>query len=489
MSVINNEDVEKVLKKFEPVMGLEVHAQLKTTTKLMSAASNQFGSSPNTAVSTICTGMPGALPVLNKKAVQMALQAGLALDCEIQKRSVFSRKHYFYPDLPKGYQISQYDRPYALKGAVQFYLNGEKRKIALTRIHLEEDAGKNLHFDDRGVSLVDLNRSSVPLIEIVSEPEIRSTAEAAAYLKALRLALRYLDICEGNLEEGNFRCDANISLRPRGEQKFGTRVELKNINSFRNLERAITYEILRQADLLDSGGKITQETRLWDADQNKSISMRSKEEAADYRYMPEPDLLPLEIVERDIEDIRKKLPEMPIARMDRFIRDYGRNIYDADVLTASSSLADYYETVSKAIQDPQLASTFIQTNVLAHIANVETDIETFFPDAKALSDLLLKMKDKTLSLNLAKEVFEIMMAEKKPAAQIISEKGMAQVSDDSALLAVIEKVIAENPGQLAELKAGKDKLFGFFMGQCQKALGGKGNPATLKELLEKKLKG
>jgi aspartyl-tRNA(Asn)/glutamyl-tRNA(Gln) amidotransferase subunit B len=478
-----------MLEKYETVMGLEVHAQLKTKTKLMSAAENAYGSSPNTSVSTICTGMPGALPVLNKVAVSMAIQAGIALNCEIQKRSVFSRKHYFYPDLPKGYQISQYDRPYALKGAVEFYLNGEKRSVGLTRIHMEEDAGKNLHFDDRGVSLVDLNRSSVPLIEIVSEPEIRSTAEAAAYLKALRLALRYLDICEGNLEEGNFRCDANISIRPHGQKEFGTRVELKNINSFRNLERAITYEIQRQAELIESGGKVVQETRLWDADQNKSISMRSKEEAADYRYMPEPDLLPLELTQEEIEKIRKSLPELPIARMERFIKEYGRSVYDADVLTASSSLAEYYETVAKTIKDPQLASTFIQTNVLAQIANVETDIEKFYPDAKALAELLLKILDKTLSLNLAKEVFEIMMAEKKPALQIIQEKNLAQVSDDKALLAIVEKVMAENPGQLAEYRSGKDKLFGFFMGQCQKALAGKGNPATLKSILEQKLKG
>ncbi|MDB5036826.1 MAG: aspartyl/glutamyl-tRNA amidotransferase subunit [Bacteriovoracaceae bacterium] len=481
--------LEKVLEKYELVMGLEVHAQLKTKTKLMSPAPNAYGEEPNTAVSTVCTGMPGALPTLNRAAVTEALKTALALKCDVQTLSVFSRKHYFYPDLPKGYQISQYDRPYALKGRVVFYLNNERREINLTRIHMEEDAGKNLHLDDQGISLVDLNRSSVPLIEIVSEPELRSPPEAVAYLKALRSVLRYLDVCDGNLEEGNFRCDANVSLRPRGHEKFGTRVELKNINSFRNLERAIIYEAQRQYDSLETGGKIVQETRLWDADQNKSQSMRSKEEAADYRYMPEPDLLPLTISKDVIEKARKELPELPIDKMERFIKEYHRSAYDAEVLTTSSDLADYFETVAKAIKDDQLASNFIQTNVLAHIPNVETGIQKFYPDAKSLADLLMKVQDKTLSLNLAKDVFEIMRAEKKSAAAIIQEKNLSQVNDESALLAVVEKVIQENPKQLADFRSGKDKLFGFFMGQCQKALEGKGSPATLKKLLDEKLKG
>jgi aspartyl-tRNA(Asn)/glutamyl-tRNA(Gln) amidotransferase subunit B len=479
--------LDTILKKYELVIGLEVHAQLKTKTKLMSAAPNAFGETPNTAVSSVCTGMPGALPTLNHAAVYEALKTALALQCEIQELSVFSRKHYFYPDLPKGYQISQYDRPYARKGRVVFYLNDKQREVGLTRIHMEEDAGKNLHFDDRGISLVDLNRSSVPLIEIVSEPEIRSPEEAVAYLKALRLVLRYLDVCDGNLEEGNFRCDANVSLRLWEAPKFGTRVELKNINSFRNLERAIIFEAERQYDLLESGEKIVQETRLWDADQNKSKSMRSKEEAADYRYVPEPDLLPLTISKSSIEKTKKELPELPMNRMERFIRDYHRSIYDADVLTASMDLAKYFEAVAKAIGDDQLASNFIQTNVLAHIPNVENDLRNFYPDAKNLAELLSKIKDGTLSLNLAKEVFDIMRAEKKNALSIIQEKNLAQVSDESALLKVVEEVIAANPKQLADYRSGKDKLFGYFMGQCQKALQGKGSPATLKKLLEEKL--
>lgn len=481
--------IESILKKYEVVIGLEVHAQLKTKTKLMSGANNVYGAPPNSCVSTPCTGMPGALPTLNSQAVRMAVQMGLALGCEIQPVSIFSRKHYFYPDLPKGYQISQYDRPYALKGGVSFYFKGERKTINLTRIHLEEDAGKNLHFDDRGISLVDLNRSSVPLIEIVSEPEIRSAEEAALYLKALRLVLRYLDICDGNLEEGNFRCDANVSLRLHGATKFGTRVELKNINSFRNLEKAIHYEIERQYHALENKEEIVQETRLWDADQGKSLSMRSKEEAADYRYFPEPDLLPLRLSEATIQEIRSALPELPMALMDRLINHYSRSVYDAEVLSASPALAEYFVTVADRIGDHQLASNFIQTNVLAQIQDVEKDFSHFYPDAPALSELLAKVKDKTLSLNMAKEVFEEMMKSKVSATEIIKSKNLAQVSDESELRRILQKVLDDNPGQLAEYRSGKEKLFGFFMGQAQKVLQGKGNAQLLKELLETMLKG
>jgi aspartyl-tRNA(Asn)/glutamyl-tRNA(Gln) amidotransferase subunit B len=480
--------LDEVLKKYEMVIGLEVHAQLNTKTKLMTASKNAFGQPPNNAVSAVDTGMPGALPVLNRAAVQMAVTTALALDCDVQELSVFSRKHYFYPDLPKGYQISQYDRPYALRGGVSFYFEGKKKTIGLTRIHMEEDAGKNLHFEDRGISLVDLNRSSVPLIEIVSNPEIRSPAEAVAYLKALRLVLRYLEVCEGNLEEGNFRCDANVSLRLWNQKEFGTRVELKNINSFRNLERAIIYEGLRQFEALESGGRIVQETRLWDAHQDKSISMRSKEDAADYRYMPEPDLLPLRILPDTVEKFRAALPELPNQKMERFIKDFQRSPYDAEVLSASKSLASYFEKVVKKIEDAQLASNFIQTHVLAHISNVETDVESFFPDADSLSALLLRVKDKTLSLNLAKEVFDFMRTEKRGAEEIIQEKNLVQVTDDKLLEETIDRIMVDNPKQLADYRSGKDKLFGFFMGQCQKALQGKASPQLLKELLEKKLK-
>lgn len=477
--------IEELLETYEIVIGLEVHAQLRTHQKLMSPASNEFGSAPNSAVSTVCTGLPGALPTLNRSAVRMALQVAKALGCEIHSTSVFSRKHYFYPDLPKGYQISQYDRPYATGGAVEFYLKEKKHRIALTRIHMEEDAGKNLHFDESGTSLVDLNRSSVPLIEIVSEPQIRSAAEAGAYLRALRSCLRFLEVCDGNMEEGNFRCDANVSIRVRGQESFGTRVELKNINSFRNLEKAIEYEALRQKALIESGEKVVQETRLWDANANKSHSMRSKEEASDYRYMPEPDLLPLELEEADL---KFELPELPLQRMERLMKDFGRSAYDAEVLTSSKDLAEYYESLVDLTKDPQMSSTFLQTQVLAQIENVESDLKSFYPQAKDLAPLLLKIQSGELSLNMAKDVFEMMVEQKKTAEVLIEEKGLAQVNDETELLKIVKDVVQGNPDQLAQFRAGKDKLFGFFMGQCQKALKGKGNPAKLKELLETELK-
>lgn len=481
--------LEEFLKTHEMVIGLEVHAQLKTSFKLMSPASNRFGQSPNTSVSTVCAGFPGALPVLNFEAIEMSVRTALALQCEIESPSIFSRKHYFYPDLPKGYQISQYDRPYARNGRVEFYFEGKKCSIGLERIHMEEDAGKNLHFGDQGVSLVDLNRSSVPLIEIVSRPELRSAEEAGAYLRALRSVLRYLGVCDGNMEEGNFRCDANVSIRPIGEKKLGTRVELKNINSFRNLERAIQHEALRQWDLLRDKEAVVQETRSWDATQNKSKSMRSKEEAADYRYMPEPDLLPLFLEENWIEERRSELPELPIERMERFIRDFERSAYDAEVLTSSSDLSNYYEALVKETGDAQLSSNFLQSHVLASVEDVETGFRDFYPDPKNLGQLLSEVKTGKLSLNMAKEVFDEMKSSGKAAKEIIESKGLAQVNDESALIACIEEVIAESPKQLAEFRSGKDKLFGFFMGQCQKKLKGKGNPVLLKTLLESKLKG
>ncbi len=480
--------LDQVLKKYEIVIGLEVHAQLNTREKLMSAATNDFGKGPNTSVSTICTGMPGALPVLNRNAVRMAVECGLALECEIQRKNVFSRKHYFYPDLPKGYQISQYDLPYAKGGRVEFYMNNEKRIIPLQRIHIEEDAGKNLHLDTQGISLVDLNRSSVPLLEIVSEPEMRSPQEAAAYLKALRLVLRYLDICEGNLEEGNFRCDANVSLRIRGSEKLGTRVELKNINSFRNLERAIEYEALRQYEALEDNQKIVQETRLWDANKNQSISMRSKEEAADYRYMPEPDLYPLHLSDEFIESARSRLTELPIRKIERFILSYSRSAYEAEVLCSSRELGSFFEEVAQKIKDYDLASNFIMTNILAKISNLEKEMRDFYPDASALSDLLNEIKQGNLSLSMAKDVFDIMVAEKRPSKEIIESQGLSQINDEDLITKTVLDVMNEFPQQLRDFRSGKEKLFGFFMGQCQKALKGKGNPSVLKKTLEKQLK-
>lgn len=479
------EDLKSLRETYEIVIGLEVHAQLNTQSKLMSPASNQFGQSPNSAVSSVCIGLPGALPSLNRGAVKMALLVAKALHCEIHSLSVFSRKHYFYPDLPKGYQISQYDRPYATGGQVEFFLQEKKYTVPLTRIHMEEDAGKNLHFAENGHSLVDLNRSSVPLIEIVSEPALRSPEEAGAYLKALRSILRYLKVCDGNLEEGNFRCDANVSLRRHGEKEFGTRVELKNINSFRNLEKAISFEALRQRHLIEKGEKVLQETRLWDANENRSHGMRSKEEASDYRYMPEPDLLPLVLQEKDLEI---DLPELPMETCERLMRDYGRSAYDAEVLSSSKSLAEYFEILAGRIGDASLASNFVQTNVLAMIEDVENDLEQFYPTAEDLAELLLKLKDNSLSLSMAKEVFEAMVQEKRGAEEIILERGLSQVNDEAQLLKIIQEVIDRSPQQLEQFRSGKDKLFGYFMGQCQKELKGKANPAKLKSLLEKSLK-
>lgn len=480
--------LEKILERYEMVCGLEVHAQLKTRTKLMSPAENRFGASPNSLVSTVCTGMPGALPTLNEDAIEMAVVTALALNCEVENPSVFSRKHYFYPDLPKGYQISQYDRPYARNGEVSFYIKEQLQRVGLERIHMEEDAGKNLHMDAQGISFVDLNRSSVPLIEIVSRPDIRSPEEAAAYLKSLRRVLRYLDVCDGNMEEGSLRCDANVSIRPREQSEFGTRVELKNINSFRNLEKAIIFEVERQFKAIESGESIVQETRLWDANKNQSRSMRSKEEASDYRYMPEPDLHPLFIPEELISSLKESLPELPNEKVNRFIKEHGRSPYDAEVLTSSKQLAQYYEDVVKKVGDPQLASSFIQTNVLALISDIETGLQNFFPTSEALADLLSKVKDKSLSLGMAKEVFEVMHNEKRPAAEIISERGLSQVSNEAELEKIVQKVLDDNPKQLEQYHAGKTKLFGFFMGQCQKTLQGKGNPAVLKGIIERKLK-
>ena len=353
---------------------------------------------------------------------------------------------------------------------------------------MEEDAGKNLHLDAQGISLVDLNRSSVPLLEIVSEPEIRSPQEAAAYLKALRLVLRYLDICEGNLEEGNFRCDANVSLRLHGAEKFGTRVELKNINSFRNLERAIEYEALRQFQAIEDNQSIVQETRLWDANKNQSISMRSKEEAADYRYMPEPDLYPLVLTEQLLSDAKSRLPELPIQKMERFIETYSRSAYEAEVLCASKELATYFETVAKGLNDFDLASNFIMTNVLAKISNLEKEMKSFFPDAGALTELLQEIQSGNLSLGMAKEVFETMFAEKKRAKDIIESKGLAQINDEKIITDCVLAAMKEFPKQLSDFRSGKDKLFGFLMGQCQKSLKGKANPSLLKKILEENLK-
>ncbi|MBF0491806.1 MAG: Asp-tRNA(Asn)/Glu-tRNA(Gln) amidotransferase subunit GatB [Deltaproteobacteria bacterium] len=470
---------------YETIIGLEVHAQLKTQTKLFCSCSTTFGAEPNSHTCPVCLALPGVLPVLNEKAVEYAIKAGLALNCNIQKKSVFARKNYFYPDLPKGYQISQYELPLCLGGQVDIELDGVKKSIHLTRIHMEEDAGKSLHdFGDDAYSHIDLNRACTPLIEIVSEPEMRSASEAATYLKRLRDILMYIDVCDGNMEEGSFRCDANVSIRPVGQEKFGTRTELKNINSFKFVEKAIHYEVERQKAVLADGGQVVQETRLYDNAKNITESMRSKEEAHDYRYFPDPDLLPLILTEDHIEKVHQTLPELGHQKALRFVEEYGIPEYDAGVLTAEKKIADYFETVAKATGDAKKSSNIIMTELMGLAAKGETPFENI--PASELSVAIQKMLSGAISSKMLKDVVLEMNNSKASAESIINKMG-AQVSDGSVLEAIIDQVIAANPGNLAQYKAGKDKLFGFFVGQVMKESKGKANPQMVNDLLKKKL--
>jgi len=429
------------------------------------------------------------LPVLNKEAVRMAVKFGLAVDATVAPHSVFARKNYFYPDLPKGYQISQYELPIVAEGAIDIVLeDGSTKRIGVTRAHLEEDAGKSLHEGLPGVTGIDLNRAGTPLVEIVSEPHLRSAREAVAYMKKVHTLVRYLEICDGNMQEGSFRCDANVSVRPLGAQKFGTRAEIKNLNSFRFVERAINYEVARQIDLLESGGKVVQETRLYDPDKAETRSMRSKEEANDYRYFPDPDLLPVELDQAFIDAVRASLPELPDQKAGRFASEYGLSPYDAGVLTASRELADYYEDVVRAApQDPKLAANWVMGELAAALNKENLDVTSGKLAAGRLAGLLARIADQTISGKLAKEVFESMWAEGATADAVIEAKGLRQITDSAAIEGVIDAVLQKNPGQLAEYRSGKDKLFGFFVGQVMKATGGKANPAQLNELLKKKL--
>jgi aspartyl-tRNA(Asn)/glutamyl-tRNA(Gln) amidotransferase subunit B len=429
------------------------------------------------------------LPVLNAQAVRMAVKLGLAINARIATHSVFARKNYFYPDLPKGYQISQYELPIVAEGAIDIVLeDGSTKRIGVTRAHLEEDAGKSLHEGLPGVTGIDLNRAGTPLVEIVSEPHLRSAREAVAYMKKVHTLVRYLEICDGNMQEGSFRCDANVSVRPLGAQKFGTRAEIKNLNSFRFVERAINYEVARQIDLLESGGKVVQETRLYDPDKAETRSMRSKEEANDYRYFPDPDLLPVELDQAFIDAVRASLPELPDQKAGRFASEYGLSPYDAGVLTASRELADYYEDVVRAApQDPKLAANWVMGELAAALNKQNLDVTSGKLAAGRLAGLLARIADQTISGKLAKEVFESMWAEGATADAVIEAKGLRQITDSAAIEGVIDAVLQKNPGQLAEYRSGKDKLFGFFVGQVMKATGGKANPAQLNELLKKKL--
>ncbi len=473
---------------WESVIGLEIHAQLATRSKIFSGAATRFGAEPNTQACAIDLGMPGVLPVLNAEAVRMATRFGLAIGATIAERSVFARKNYFYPDLPKGYQISQYERPIVAGGRLSIELaDGSEKVIGITRAHLEEDAGKSLHEDFQGLTGIDLNRAGTPLLEIVSEPELRSAAEAVAYMKRLHALVRYLQICDGNMQEGNFRCDANVSVRPKGETKLGTRAEIKNLNSFRFVERAIEYEIERQIDLIEGGGQVVQETRLFDVERGVTRAMRSKEEANDYRYFPDPDLLPVVIDAAWIEAIRADLPELPDAKRQRFMAEHGLSAYDAGVLTATRELADFFEAVVKAGAEPKLAANWVMGDFSAFLNKDNREITDSPVSTTQLAGLLQRIIDQTISGKIAKEVFEAMWAGEGDADAIIAARGLRQITDDGALAAMIAEVIANNPTQLAQYRAGKDKLFSFFVGQVMKASQGKANPAQVNEILKRQL--
>jgi len=467
--------------QWETVIGLEIHAQLATKSKIFSGAATAYGAEPNTQACAIDLGLPGVLPVLNQEAVRMAVKFGLAIGATVTPRSVFARKNYFYPDLPKGYQISQYDLPVVGNGQTTIAVDGEEKVIGITRAHLEEDAGKSLHEDFHGFSGIDLNRAGTPLLEIVSEPDMRSAKEAVGYMKKLHALVRYLEICDGNMQEGSFRCDANVSIRPKGQEKFGTRAEIKNLNSFRFVEKAINFEVERQIEILESGGQVIQETRLYDSVKDETRSMRSKEEANDYRYFPDPDLLPLEITPDFIETVRAGLPELPDAKRDRFKAAYGLNAYDAEVLTATRELAAYFEAVVHAAG---LCANWVMGDLAAALNKAGLEIEQSPVQPDRLAGLVQRIADDTISGKIAKQVFEALWESDETADAIIEKQGLKQITDTGAIEAIIDEIIAANPDQVAGYKSGKDKLFGFFVGQ---ATGGKANPAQLNDLLKKKL--
>jgi aspartyl-tRNA(Asn)/glutamyl-tRNA(Gln) amidotransferase subunit B len=476
--------------EWETVIGLEVHAQLSTKSKIFSGASTAFGAEPNTQACAIDLGFPGVLPVLNEEVVHMAIRLGLGINAEVARRSVFSRKNYFYPDLPKGYQISQFEFPVVGKGYLDITLDdGSIKRIGITRAHLEEDAGKSLHEDFHGLSGIDLNRAGTPLLEIVSEPDMRSAKEAIAYLKVLHSLVKYLGICDGNMQEGSFRCDANVSVRRKGEKKLGTRTELKNINSFRYVERAINYEVERQIALIESGGTVAQETLLYNPDKNETRTMRSKEEANDYRYFPDPDLLPLIITDELIEAVKRTLPELPQQKLQRFIDQYALSAYDATILVSSQAMADYFETTVKTSNNAKLSANWVNGELAASLNKFDLDINDCPVSAEQLGKLVERIADNTISGKIAKTIFEAMWNKEGDVDEIIDKKGLKQVSDTSAIESLIDGIIAANPQQVADYRSGKDKLFGFFVGQAMKASGGKINPGVLNDLLKKKLAG
>jgi len=480
------------MAQWEVVIGLEIHAQLATKSKIFSGSATAYGAPPNSQADLVDLAYPGVLPVLNAEAVRMAVKFGLAVGAKVAERSVFARKNYFYPDLPKGYQISQYELPIVANGKLEIVLDdGAVKTIGITRAHLEEDAGKSLHEVLPNASGIDLNRAGTPLLEIVSEPDMRSAKEAVAYMKKIHTLVRYLEICDGNMQEGSFRCDANVSVRPKGREKFGTRAEIKNLNSFRFVEKAIQYEVARQIELIEGGGSVLQETRLYDSDKHETRSMRSKEEANDYRYFPDPDLLPVEFDRSFIERVRASLPELPDEKAARFAKDFALSPYDAGVLSASRELGAYFEAVVAALsaEHAKLAANWVMGDLSSALNRDALDIGASHVSPRELASLLARIVDATISGKIAKEVFEAMWSERKSADDIIESRGLKQITDSGAMMSVIDAVLAANPKQLADYRSGKDKLFGFFVGQVQKATGGKANPAQLNELLRVKLAG
>ena len=473
--------------EFEPVIGLEVHAQLKTRSKIFCGCSTEFGAAPNTHVCPVCLGMPGVLPVLNRQVVDYTLRMALATNCTVARKSRFARKNYFYPDLPKGYQISQYEQPIAEHGHVDIETGGVTKRIGILRIHMEEDAGKLIHDPDRPFSRVDFNRTGVPLIEIVSEPDMGSPQEAGAYLRQLRSLVRYLGICDGNMEEGSFRCDANVSIRPRGSDRLGTRTEIKNMNSFKNVEKALAYEILRQQEVLAAGETLVQETRLWDPERSRTASMRGKEEAHDYRYFPDPDLLPLVVDEAWIEESAKSLPELPAAKRKRFVDQFGLPGYDAEVLTADRNVAAYFEQCTALFPQPKQVSNWVMGPLLGLLHAQDKTMDETPVSPEHLAELLALMDKGTISGKIAKTVFDEMAAGGKAPRAIVAEKGLVQVTDAGAIEDLVTRVLAEHPQETAAYRGGKSKLMGFFVGQVMRASKGKANPQMVNELLQKKL--
>ena len=473
--------------EFEPVIGLEVHAQLKTKTKIFCACSTSFGAPPNTHTCPVCLGMPGVLPVLNRKVVEYTLRMAVATNCKISHESRFARKNYFYPDLPKGYQISQYELPIAEHGFVDIEVNGGVNRIGITRIHMEEDAGKLGHDPHRPISMVDFNRTGVPLIEIVSEPDIRSPEEAGAYLRQLRAIVRYLKICDGNLEEGSFRCDANVSIHPKDSKTLGTRTELKNLNSFKHVEKALHYEINRQQEIILDGGQIVQQTRLWNPDNNKTTSMRGKEEAHDYRYFPDPDLLPLVIDDDWIKRIKNSLPELPEEKKKRFEQAYGLPPYDAELLTSDQELADFFESCVRLFPQPKKVSNWVMGSLLGllNAQGINIDASPISPDN--LADLLSLVEEGSISGKMAKFVFDEMAQTGKTAKEIVEEKGLVQITDEDAIENVVSNIISANPQEVDAYKKGKIKLLGFFVGQVMRETKGQANPKLVNEILKRKL--